>query len=118
MVRSLCSSGTGSKSSSACPARVRPSPSTWPAGRGSHPVTALRRRARAEAAAQLEAGSEIPSVTLDRLLYELSAPPHLSRCSLDPRSIVVVDEASMVDTRRLVRLLEIAQRVERKRAHR
>jgi len=57
-------------------------------------------------------------VTLDRLLYELAAPPHLSHYSLDPRSVVVVDEASMVDTRRLVRLLEIAGAPERKSAHR
>jgi hypothetical protein len=49
-------------------------------------------------------------VTLDRLVYELSAPQHLSQCALDSRSVVVVDEASMVDTRRLVRLLEIAER--------
>ena len=49
-------------------------------------------------------------MTLDRLLYELAAPQHLSQYTLDRRSVVVVDEASMVDTRRLVRLLEIAER--------
>ena len=111
MVRSLCSSGNGVEVVIGVP------------GSGKTFALDAARRAwqssgyrvygaalAAEAAAQLEAGSEIPSVTLDRLLYELSAPQHLSRYSLDPRSVVVVDEASMVDTRRLVRLLEIAQR--------
>ena len=111
MVRSLCSSGNGVEVVIGVP------------GSGKTFALDAARRAwqssgyrvygaalAAEAAAQLEAGSQISSVTLDRLLYELSAPPHLSHYSLDPRSVVVVDEASMVDTRRLVRLLEIAQR--------
>jgi ATP-dependent exoDNAse (exonuclease V) alpha subunit len=111
MVRSLCSSGNGVEVVIGVP------------GSGKTFALDAARRAwqssgyrvygaalAAEAAAQLEAGSQIPSVTLDRLLYELAAPQHLSYYSLDPRSIVVVDEASMVDTRRLVRLLEIAER--------
>ena len=115
MVRSLCSSGNGVEVVIGVP------------GSGKTFALDAARRAwqssgyrvygaalAAEAAAQLEAGSQIPSVTLDRLLYELAAPQHLSRYSLDPRSIVVVDEASMVDTRRLVRLLEIAGAREQK----
>ena len=111
MVRSLCSSGNGVEVVIGVP------------GSGKTFALDAARRAwqssgyrvygaalAAEAAAQLEAGSQISSVTLDRLLYELAAPQHLSHYSLDPRSIVVVDEASMVDTRRLVRLLEIAER--------
>jgi len=94
------------------PGSARPSPSTRPDG------VAVIRRYRVYGAALAAGGrrpvrsgiARIPSVTLDRLLYELSAPQHLSHYSLDPRSIVVVDEASMVDTRRLVRLLEIAGR--------
>ncbi len=63
----------------------------------------------AEAANQLQAGSTIPSVTLDRLLYELSLPAGLAaRRVLGARSVLVVDEASMVDTRRLARLLDYA----------
>jgi DNA transposition AAA+ family ATPase len=111
MVRSLCSSGNGVEVVVGVP------------GSGKTFALDAARRAwqssgyrvygaalAAEATAQLEAGSGISSVTLDRLLYELAAPPHLSHYSLDPRSVVVVDEASMVDTRRLVRLLEIAGR--------
>ncbi len=65
----------------------------------------------AEAASQLEAGSKIASVTLDRLLYELSLPSGLTgRRELHRRSVVVVDEASMVDTRRLARLFDHAGR--------
>ena len=111
MVRSLCSSGNGVEVVIGVP------------GSGKTFALDAARRAwqssgyrvygaalAAEAAAQLEAGSGISSVTLDRLLYELAAPQHLSQYTLDPRSVVVVDEASMVDTRRLVRLLEIAER--------
>ena len=111
MVRSLCSSGNGVEVVIGVP------------GSGKTFALDAARRAwqssgyrvygaalAAEAAAQLEAGSGISSVTLDRLLYELAVPQHLSHHSLDPSSIVVVDEASMVDTRRLVRLLEIAER--------
>jgi len=63
----------------------------------------------AEAASQLEAGSKIASSTLDHLLYELDLPPGLSNTArLDRKTVVVVDEASMVDTRRLSRLLDHA----------
>ena len=65
----------------------------------------------AEAAGQLEAGSKIESSTLDRLLYRLSLPPaEAGHVALNRKSIVVVDEASMIDTRRLGRLLAAAER--------
>jgi hypothetical protein len=63
----------------------------------------------AEAASQLEAGSKIASSTLDHLLYELNLPSGLSHVAkLDRKTVIVVDEASMVDTRRLSRLLDHA----------
>ena len=53
----------------------------------------------ARAAAELQAGSGIPSTTLDRLLADLERPGPLA--GLAPRSVVVVDEAGMVETRKL-----------------
>jgi len=111
MVRSLCSFGKRGRGRH----RVPGSGKTFALDAGPTSVAVIRLRVygaalAAEAAAQLEAGSRIPSVTLDRLLYELSAPQHLSHYSLDPRSDRGRREASMVDTRRLVRLLEIAGR--------
>jgi hypothetical protein len=61
----------------------------------------------AEAAGQLEAGSRISSSTLDRLLGDLSGRPGAPGAP-DSGCVVVLDEASMVDTRRLARLLEHA----------
>jgi ATP-dependent exoDNAse (exonuclease V) alpha subunit len=62
----------------------------------------------ARAAAELQAGSGIPSTTLDRLLADLERPGPLA--GLAPRSVVVVDEAGMVETRKLARLLAHAER--------
>ena len=69
----------------------------------------------ARAAAELQAGSGITSSTLHRLLWELGPVPveHRSGFAPDPiaalelgrRSVVVVDEAGMVGTRQLARLL-------------
>jgi conjugative relaxase-like TrwC/TraI family protein len=65
----------------------------------------------AEAATQLEAGSKIAATTLDRLLYELVLPEGLAGTTrLDQKTVVVIDEASMIDTRRLSRLLDHANR--------
>jgi conjugative relaxase-like TrwC/TraI family protein len=55
----------------------------------------------ARAAAELEAGSGIASGTLDALLLDLDRQPE----GLPPRTVVVLDEAAMVGTRRLGRLL-------------
>jgi conjugative relaxase-like TrwC/TraI family protein len=62
----------------------------------------------ARAAAELQAGSGIPSTTLDRFLADLERPGPLT--GLAPRSVVVVDEAGMVETRKLARLLAHAER--------
>jgi conjugative relaxase-like TrwC/TraI family protein len=58
----------------------------------------------ARVAAQLEQDTAIPSMTLDRLLRELE------RCGiqLDDRTVVVVDEAAMVGTRKLAQLFDHA----------
>ena len=61
----------------------------------------------ARAAAELESGSGIPSTTVDRLLADLDRPGPLS--PLGRGTIVVVDEAAMVGTRKLARLLEAAE---------
>ncbi|MDA8045309.1 MAG: relaxase domain-containing protein [Actinomycetota bacterium] len=63
----------------------------------------------ARAAAELQAGSGIPSTTLARLLLDAERPPAdgggLPRCG-----VVVVDEAGMAGTRTLDRLLAAAAR--------
>lgn len=58
----------------------------------------------ARAAAGLETSSGIPSCSLDRLLNALDA----GRLRLWPDVVVVVDEAAMVGTRKLARLLDYA----------
>ncbi len=60
----------------------------------------------ARAAAELEAASGIASGTLARFLADVEAPGG----QLDQRSVVVLDEAGMVDTRRLARVLAAAER--------
>lgn len=69
----------------------------WQAG--GHEVLGCSLSARA--ARQLEASAGIRSDTADKLLTDLDA----GRRSITNRSIVVVDEASMLGSRRLVRLL-------------
>ncbi len=58
----------------------------------------------ARAAAELEGGSGIPSVTADRLLLELAS----GQRRLDHRSVVVIDEAGMLGNRRLAALIDEA----------
>ncbi|HEX7197783.1 MAG TPA: MobF family relaxase, partial [Candidatus Limnocylindria bacterium] len=53
----------------------------------------------ARAAAELETGAGLPSSTIAQFLIDCD-----SGATLDPRSVVVVDEAGMVDTRRLARV--------------
>lgn len=59
----------------------------------------------ARAAAELQAGSGIPSTTLARLLLEVDNP--LSRAAAG--SVIVIDEAGMVGTRQLHRLAQAAE---------
>ncbi len=61
----------------------------------------------ARAADELEEGSGISSTTLRRLLGVLDDP---RRVALGERDVVVVDEAAMVGTRQLARLLDHAAR--------
>jgi len=61
----------------------------------------------AKAARQLQTDAGIPSQTIDRLLIDLDRPEH---GSLAPNTVIVVDEAAMVGTRKLLRLLDHAQR--------
>jgi conjugative relaxase-like TrwC/TraI family protein len=66
----------------------------------------------ARAAAELQAGAGIASTTLDRLLADLDRPGPLS--PLPHGSVVVVDEAAMVGTRKLARLLDHARQQQTK----
>jgi conjugative relaxase-like TrwC/TraI family protein len=59
----------------------------------------------ARAAAELQDGSGIPSTTIARLLADLDRP---DAHGLPPRCVLVVDEAAMVGTRQLARLLDHA----------
>jgi len=61
----------------------------------------------AKAARQLEADAAIPSQTIDRLLIDLDRAEHGGFAA---STVVVVDEAAMVGTRKLLRLLEHAER--------
>jgi hypothetical protein len=61
----------------------------------------------ARAAAVLQAGSGIASTTLDRLLIDAERPG--PEGGLPYRGVVVVDEAGMVGTRKLGRLLSVAE---------
>lgn len=62
----------------------------------------------ARAAAELESGAGIPATTIDRLLIDLDRPGPLG--GLAPGTVLVVDEAGMVGTRKLARLLDAAER--------
>ncbi len=61
----------------------------------------------ARAARELQAGTGIASSTLDRVLFELDRP---GINGLTSSQVVVVDEAAMVGTRKLLRLLDHAER--------
>lgn len=60
----------------------------------------------ARAAAQLESSAGIPSSTIARLLIDLDT--HREHGGLPERAVVVVDEAAMVDSRTMIRLLDHA----------
>ncbi|MGH9015363.1 MAG: MobF family relaxase [Acidimicrobiia bacterium] len=106
MIRHLTSSGAGvdvvegvagsGKTSALCVARE-----SWTAS--GKPVVGCALAARA--AANLEQGTGIRSMTLDRLLGHLD---HHGPSSLRASSVIVVDEAAMVGTRKLARLLDHA----------
>jgi conjugative relaxase-like TrwC/TraI family protein len=62
----------------------------------------------ARAAAELESGAGIPATTIDRLLLDLERPGPES--ALPPGSVIVIDEAGMVGSRKLARILAVAER--------
>ena len=95
-----------SRSWSAPPGRARPTPSPRHARPGSDAgYTVIGCALAARAARQLQDDSQIPSVTLDRLLIDLDRP---DTPSLTSRTVVVADEAAMIGTRKLARLLDHA----------
>jgi ATP-dependent exoDNAse (exonuclease V) alpha subunit len=59
----------------------------------------------ARAAHELESSAGIPSTTVARFLIDLDQAPGI----LNERHVLIVDEAGMVDTRRLGRLVHHAQ---------
>jgi conjugative relaxase-like TrwC/TraI family protein len=63
----------------------------------------------ARTARALETGTGIPSATLDQLLADLDRPGPHTRHVLTYRGVLVVDEAGMVGTRKLGRLLAAAE---------
>lgn len=64
----------------------------------------------ARAAAELHAGAGIGSQTLHRTLHQLTT----GDLQLDRRTVLVIDEAGMVGTRQLARLIDEAQRADAK----
>ncbi len=66
----------------------------------------------ARTAAGLQAGTGIASTTVDQLLADLSRPGPAG--TLPPHTVVVVDEAGMVGTRKLAALLSAAERTRAK----
>ena len=64
-----------------------------------------------KAARQLQSDAGIPSQTIDRLLIDLDRPEHGGLAS---GAVVVVDEAAMVGTRKMLRLIEHAARADAK----
>ncbi len=65
----------------------------------------------AKAARQLQTDAGIPAQTIDRLLIDLDRQEH---GGLPSDTVIVVDEAAMVGTRKLLRLMEHAQRANAK----
>ncbi len=61
----------------------------------------------AKAARQLQSDAGIPAQTIDRLLIDLGRS---ERGGFGPNTVVVVDEAAMVGTRKLLRLFDHAER--------
>ena len=63
----------------------------------------------ARTAARLQEGAGIPSMTIDRLLGQLDRGR-----ALGPSSVLVIDEAAMVGTRKLQRVLDYADKADAK----
>ena len=104
MVRQICGSGAGVDVVEG----IAGSGKTFALAAAHNAWTASGYRVRgaclaARAAQRLEEGSGIPSTSLDRLHRNLATDP------VTPTDVVVIDEAGMVSTRSLLRLVEQAQ---------
>ena len=113
MVRSLTTSGAGvevvvGRAGAGKTYALDAAQAAWQASGHTVIGTALAARA----AAELQAGTGIPSNTLDSLFADLDRPGPLS--GLAPKTIIVCDEAGMIGTRKLARLLDHAERGEAK----
>ena len=63
-----------------------------------------------KAAKELSKGANIESATIAKWIYDLDRPGRKNRLTLDSKTILVVDEASMVGTRQLHRLMTEVER--------
>ena len=63
-----------------------------------------------KAAKELSKGANIKSATIAKWIYDLDHPGRKDRLTLDSKSILVVDEAGMVGTRQLHRLMTEVER--------
>jgi conjugative relaxase-like TrwC/TraI family protein len=109
MVRTICSSGGGidiveGVAGSGKTFALAAAREAWEAS--GHRVIGCALAARA--AQQLRDDAGIPASTIDRVLRDLS------RCQFAPRTVVIVDEAAMVGTRKLAQLLGHAQTADAK----
>src|SRR3546814_15947263 len=109
MVRTICSSGDGIEvvegvAGSGKTFALAAAREAWEAS--GYRVIGCSLAARAAKHLQDDAG--IPASTIDRLLRDLNRAP------FGPRTVVVVDEAAMVGTRKPARLLEHAEAVDAK----
>lgn len=62
-----------------------------------------------KAAKELSRGANIESVTIAKLIYDLDNPGRKDRLTLDSKTVLIVDEAGMVGTRALHRLVTEAE---------
>ena len=63
-----------------------------------------------KAAKELSKGANIKSATIAKWIYDLDRPGRKDRLTLDSKTILVVDEAGMVGTRQLHRLMTEVER--------
>ena len=63
-----------------------------------------------KAAGELSEGAKVKSVTIAKLIYDLDNPGRKDRLTLDSKTVLVVDEAGMVGTRALHRLVMETER--------
>ena len=63
-----------------------------------------------KAAKELSKGANIESVTIAKLIYDLDHPGRKDRLTLDSKTVLIVDEAGMVGTRALHRLITEVER--------